>query len=209
MLQEGRSPGASLAEPVRPKPTCQPTKASLCLARVLGAKFLEVSKSSKSSVEFQAKQEQAQSNDQQPSGLVLQRILSPSLGLRKRRAWRSETMQKRLPGYGTIIEFCCRETSNMGIVSKTLGLNCARLTKSFGNMSKPEIEKQLNEVIDAGDGADLWGSLPYTPWTKLQYLNCKRLCSSPMRYLRKCTDILRVRSLCGRKFDRCFWLLPN
>ena len=61
----------------------------------------------------------------------------------RKQARASEAMQKRLPSFGTIVEFFGAENSNMGNVSKTVGLNHTRLTKSFGNISKPEDVKQL------------------------------------------------------------------
>ena len=86
-------------------------------------------------------------------------------------------IQKQLPGYGTIIEFCCDENSNMGKLSKSIGLKHIRLTKSAGNMSDPCQVQQLLEGLESGhlDGCDLWGALPCTPWSKWQSLNLSRL----------------------------------
>ena len=83
-----------------------------------------------------------------------------------------ERLQKSLPGFGTVIEFCCDESSNMGQVSQTIGLKHVRLTKSVGNMSDPH---QVSQLLDELESGDLWGSLPCTYWSRWQFVNSSRL----------------------------------
>ena len=88
-----------------------------------------------------------------------------------------EKQQKSLPGYGTLIEFCCEENSTMGKISQATGLKHIRLTKGVGNMQDPCQVSQLLEGLESGflDGCDLWGSLPCTAWSRWQTVNLSRL----------------------------------
>eukprot|EP00435_Cladocopium_sp_Y103_P049186 s601_g14.t1 len=90
---------------------------------------------------------------------------------------RSRLTQRKLPGYGTLIEFCCSPDSNLGKVSQSVGVSHIRLTKANGNVAELEVQSQLLEVLDsdAMNGVDLWGSLPCNPWSSWQRLNLRRL----------------------------------
>ena len=86
-------------------------------------------------------------------------------------------VQRMLPAYGTLIEFCCSPESNLGKVSELVGVKHIRLTKSNGNVAELKVQSQLLEVLDtdAMNGVDLWGSLPCNPWSSWQRLNLRRL----------------------------------
>ena len=78
-------------------------------------------------------------------------------------------------GYGRLYEFCCSENSNMGLLSESLGVQHVRLTKASGDMLNTDHVNQLLQQLAESEGVDLWGSLPCTPWTKWNAMNCKRL----------------------------------
>ena len=76
-----------------------------------------------------------------------------------------------LPGHGTLIEFCTSSDSMMGRVGKDLGIHVRRCSENHLNVESDETIKVLDGIIETKPGADLWGSLPCSPWTQWQTFN--------------------------------------
>ena len=80
-----------------------------------------------------------------------------------------------LPGLGTLVEYACDPESLIGQQLPQFGLKVLRLTEQTVDLSNPTHVLQVVEQLKAQHGADLWVSLPCSPWSAMQELNLHRL----------------------------------
>ena len=83
-------------------------------------------------------------------------------------------VQRSLSGYGTMFEFACRQNSTMGQVHEKYGIKHYGLSKERIDLSKDDSIEQLLSQVESLPGADLWGSIPCTPWCPWQRMSISK-----------------------------------
>ena len=73
-----------------------------------------------------------------------------------------------------MFEFCCSPESSLGKVNEQRGIKHFRLTKENSNMSDLKEGESLRLMMAQHPGADLWGSIPFDPWSIWQQVNVAR-----------------------------------
>ncbi len=75
----------------------------------------------------------------------------------------------------TLVEFACSDDSSLGTACSECNVDSVRLTRRVTDLSvKAGLDCALS-AIDVPNEVHLWGSLPCTPWTIWQRLNCATL----------------------------------
>ena len=70
-----------------------------------------------------------------------------------------------------MIDFCCSENSSLGKANEERSIGHIRLTEKSSDMANLEEIKDLLKVMKLFPGADLWGSIPCSPWSRWQDVN--------------------------------------
>jgi hypothetical protein len=81
---------------------------------------------------------------------------------------------KSLPPVVHIVEFCCSDDSQLGVVAIASGLISHRFSMKFADLTtKAGIQKAtaVLQAIPITDVVHLWGAVPCTPWTSFVKLN--------------------------------------
>ena len=77
----------------------------------------------------------------------------------------------KVEGHFSLIEFCCAENSEIGIRGEARGHNILRCTENEGNLLTAAGIARAFDFARKNRGCHVWGSIPCTAWSQLQYLN--------------------------------------
>ena len=73
-----------------------------------------------------------------------------------------------------MFEFCCSKNSKLGEINESRGVPHFRLHREQTNLENEEDIESLLSLVDMFKGADLWGSIPYGPWSPWRQKMCRR-----------------------------------
>ena len=90
-----------------------------------------------------------------------------------------------MPGWGTVIEVCTAEDSNLGLAANEFSnVEVIRITKNE-DFAKPSTVERVKQALRDKPGTSLHGSLPCTVWSTWQHMAIAKHGSQYLRKLEK------------------------